>query len=284
MKEIKMKRTVFWGSLFAFFLNYGALNAFATEIKDKIQIVIGTTTGDFAELVKEGLKPALEKKGYRVKLVEFTDYVRPNLALGEGSLDVNIFQHKPYLQQFAKEKNLALTPIAEVPTAPLGLYAGKTKTLAEVKEGSAIGVPNDPTNLARALVILSDLNWVTLSPSIDPLRVTIKDITANPKKLKFAQLEAAQLPRALADLDFAVINGNYATGAGIALTSALSKEKSDAYINVAVVKTSNVNAPFAKEIAAELKSEAFQKFASRKFAGYKFPAYWKAPIGEAEAL
>ncbi|MBC7467638.1 MAG: hypothetical protein H7256_16725, partial [Bdellovibrio sp.] len=147
---------------------------------DATKLTIGATTGDFADMVKESLKPILEKKGYSVKLVEFTDYVTPNLALSDGQLDVNIFQHKPYLEQFAKEKNLKLAAIAQVPTAPLGLYAGKLKTLAAVKNESTIAIPNDATNLSRALTILSDLGWIEVAKNANPLLVSIKDISKNP--------------------------------------------------------------------------------------------------------
>lgn len=246
-------------------------HAYAAE---KTEIIIGTTPGDFADLVKEGLNPELEKKGYKIKLVEFTDYVKPNLALAEGSLDVNIFQHKPYLEDFAKEKKLQLSTIAEVPTAPLGLYAGKSKTLAEVKSGTKVGVPNDPTNLARALVILADLGWIKLSKNVDSLKVSTREIETNIKNIVIVQLEAAQLPRSLSDLDYAVINGNYATNAGIALTSALSREKSNAYINWAVVKDSDLNTTYVKDVAAALKSKAIKDYAKVRFKGYKLPSTW----------
>ncbi|WP_200860198.1 MetQ/NlpA family ABC transporter substrate-binding protein [Pseudobdellovibrio exovorus] len=241
----------------------------------KQNITIGATVGDFADLVKHGLRPQLEKKGYKVKLVEFTDYVTPNLALAEGRLDANIFQHKPYLDQFAKEKGLKLSAVAQVPTAPLGLYAGKLKSLDEVKEESKIAIPNDATNLSRALTILSDLGWVEISKNANPLLVGTKDITKNPKKLKIVLLEAAQLPRALADVDYAVINGNYATSAGMALTSALTQEKSDLYVNWAVVTEKNKDSVFTKDLVEVLNSEELKKYANTKFKGYKFPTSWK---------
>ena len=237
--------------------------------------VIGATVGDFADLVRESLIPALQKRGIPARLVEFTDYVQPNVALAEGSLDLNIFQHKPYLEQFAKERHLALAPVAQVPTAPLGLYGGRLKSLQEVKEGSTVAVPNDPTNLARALTIFADLGWIELPKSIDAFKVTPGDIKENKKKLKIVQLEAAQLPRALADVDYAVINGNYVVSSGLSLTSALAREKSDAYINWAVVRSSDVGTPFAKAVDEVLHSEEFRKYARAKFKGYKFPADWK---------
>jgi len=246
----------------------------AAGVKSKT-IVIGTTVGDFAVLVNEGLKPELEKKGYEVKLVQFTDYVRPNLALAEGALDVNIFQHKPYLDEFSKEKGLKLSVLEPAPTAPLGLYAGQLKSLKDLKDGTSIAVPNDPSNLARALVILSELGWIELKKEISPLRVSLKDIQKNSRNLKIVQLEAAQLPRSLSDVGFAVINGNFATSAGIPVSSALAREKNDNYINYAVVRTNDLNLPFAKDFLESSRSPSFKAFAKKRFNGYKFPSDWK---------
>ena len=246
----------------------------AYDEKNKV-ITIGTTVGDFSILVNQGLKPELEKKGYKIKHVEFTDYVRPNIALSEGALDVNIFQHKPYLDEFAQEKNLQLSILAPVPTAPLGLYPGKLKNLADFKEGESVAIPNDPTNLARALVIFQELGWIKLSKNVNPLKASVKDIEKNLKNIKIVQLEAAQLPRSLTDVDFAVINGNYATASGIAISSAVAREKNDNYINYAVVRSTDLKVGFAKDFADVLRSSTFKTFAKNRFKGYKFPAEWK---------
>lgn len=237
--------------------------------------VIGATVGDFADLSRESLKPLLEKKGFKVRVVEFTDYVQPNIALSEGSLDLNIFQHKPYLDQFAKEKGLSLTPIAQVPTAPLGIYPGKLKQLSEVKNGSTVAMPNDPTNLARALLILADLKWIELPAKFDPFKIAPKDIVKNPKNIKIVQLEAAQIPRATQDVDYAIINGNYVVSSGMSLTSKLMGEKSDAYINWAVVRSKEAQSDFAKAVIEALNSKEFQAYAKNKFKGYKYPSSWK---------
>lgn len=241
----------------------------------KPEIVFGTTVGDFGDMVKLSIKPILEKQGYKVKLVEFTDYVRPNLALAEGSIDVNIFQHKPYLDNFAKEHKLALTPVAQVPTGPLGLYSGKQQALTAVKAGSSVAVPNDPTNQARALVMLADLGWITLKPGIDPLTASERDVEKNLKQIKIVPLEAAQLPRARSDVDFAVVNGNYAVSAGIKFTEALFLEKSYAYVNWVVVRSADVNKPFIKDVTAAYNSAEFKAWAKTRFAGYKLPQTWK---------
>lgn len=207
-------------------------------------------------------------------MVEFSDYVTPNIALSEGQIDVNIFQHKPYLDQFITEKKLQLTAIVQVPTAPLGLYAGQLKSISEVHQKSIIAIPNDPTNLSRALVILSDLGWIEMVKGFNPLLAGLKDISKNPKNLKIVLLEAAQLPRALGDVDFAIINGNYATSSGLSLTSALAREKSDSYINWAVVQEKNIKASSTKDLIEVLNSTAFKNYSKKKFKGYQFPRQW----------
>ncbi|MBW3897978.1 hypothetical protein HHC15_05595 [Neisseria meningitidis] len=240
----------------------------------KKEIVFGTTVGDFGDMVKEHIQPELEKKGYTVKLVEFTDYVRPNLALAEGELDINIFQHKPYLDDFKKEHNLDITEAFQVPTAPLGLYPGKLKSLEEVKDGSTVSAPNDPSNFARALVMLNELGWIKLKDGINPLTASKADIAENLKNIKIVELEAAQLPRSRADVDFAVVNGNYAMSSGMKLTEALFQEPSFAYVNWSAVKTADKDSQWLKDVTEAYNSDAFKAYAHKRFEGYKYPAAW----------
>ncbi|HEZ2350033.1 MetQ/NlpA family ABC transporter substrate-binding protein [Neisseria polysaccharea] len=240
----------------------------------KKEIVFGTTVGDFGDMVKDQIQPALEKKGYTVKLVEFTDYVRPNLALAEGELDINIFQHKPYLDDFKKEHNLDITEAFQVPTAPLGLYPGKLKSLEEVKDGSTVSAPNDPSNFARALVMLNELGWIKLKDGINPLTASKADIAENLKNIKIVELEAAQLPRSRADVDFAVVNGNYAISSGMKLTEALFQEPSFAYVNWSAVKTADKDSQWLKDVTEAYNSDAFKAYAHKRFEGYKYPAAW----------
>lgn len=244
------------------------------QAADKKEVVFGATVGDFSDIITESVKPQLEQKGYTVKLIQFTDYVQPNIALAEGRLDANLFQHKPYLAQFIGQKGLKLSPLVTVPTAPLGLYAGKKKTLEEVGQGSTVAVPNDPTNLARALLILKDLGWIEIPDNVDAFTVSSKDISQNPKGIKIVQLEAAQLPRAVQDVDYAVINGNYVVSSGLKLTSALAREKSTAYLNWVVVRSDEKDSQFAKDVTAALQSPEFKAYANKKFEGYKFPEGW----------
>ncbi|HEZ5509504.1 TPA: hypothetical protein WIZ18_001138 [Neisseria meningitidis] len=249
-------------------------SAAADNGAEKKEIVFGTTVGDFGDMVKEHIQPELEKKGYTVKLVEFTDYVRPNLALAEGELDINVFQHKPYLDDFKKEHNLDITEVFQVPTAPLGLYPGKLKSLEEVKDGSTVSAPNDPSNFARVLVMLDELGWIKLKDGINPLTASKADIAENLKNIKIVELEAAQLPRSRADVDFTVVNGNYAISSGMKLTEALFQEPSFAYVNWSAVKTADKDSQWLKDVTEAYNSDAFKAYAHKRFEGYKSPAAW----------
>lgn len=244
---------------------------------DHSKIIIGTTEGDFADMVRNQVKGSLEAQGYEVELVTFTDYVRPNIALADGDLDINIFQHKPYLDTFKAENNLDLVEIFQVPTAPLGIYSGKKMTLEEAYKGMSVSAPNDPSNFARALVMMDDLGWITLKDNIDPLTASKTDIKDNSKyDIKIVELEAAQLPRARDEVDFAIINGNYATDAGIELTEALFQEPSFAYVNWSAIKSGDLNKKWVKDITEAYNSDTFKKYANDTFPGYKYPKIWLA--------
>lgn len=241
---------------------------------DKTTIVIGTTEGDFADMVRNQVKADLEAQGYTVELKTFTDYVRPNLALADGDLDINVFQHKPYLDTFKTENNLDLVEVFQVPTAPLGIYTGKKTSLEQAYDGMSVSAPNDPSNFARALVMMDDLGWITLKDNIDPLTASKADIASNPMNINIVELEAAQLPRARDEVDFAVINGNYATDAGIKLTDALYQETSFAYVNWSAIKTADKDAKWVKDVTNAYNSDSFKQYAHKTFPGYKYPAIW----------
>jgi D-methionine transport system substrate-binding protein len=254
-----------------------ALTASFAHAKDPKEITIGTSAGPYADQIKLGIKPILEKQGYKVKLVEFNDYIQPNFALAEGSLDANVFQHIVYLKKFALEHKLALTDLITIPTAPIAIYSKKHKTLDDVKEGTTVGLPNDPTNQARALVLLDQLGWIKLRASFDPVRASEKDIAVNTKKIKLLPLEAAQLPRSLGDTDYSFINGNYALASGLKLTDALVAEKiSPNYINLVAIRTADKDKQFAKDLAAAYRSREFLDVTNKHFAGYSKPDYQQA--------
>ena len=231
----------------------------------------------------------LEKQGYKVTLTEFPDYVTPNKALAEGAIDINIFQHKPYLDAFKAEHNLDLVEVFQVPTAPLGLYPGKLTKLDEVKNGSTVAVPDDPSNFARALVMLDNLGWLKLKDNIDPLKASKADIAENIKNIKLVEMEAANLPRSRQDVDFAIVNGNYAMSSGMKLTETLFQEPSFAYVNWSAVRASDKDSKWVKDVTDAYNSDEFKNYARQKFVGYKYPAAWgenaaASAVAEASAV
>jgi D-methionine transport system substrate-binding protein len=243
----------------------------------KKDLVIGATAGPYADQVKLGIKPLLEAKGYKVKVVEFNDYIQPNFALAQGDLDANAFQHVVYLTKFASENKLALTELIKVPTAPIAVYSRKHKSLTEVKEGSTVALPNDPTNAARALVVLEQIGWLKLREGYDPIRASEKDVAVNIKKIRLIPLEAAQLPRSLDDTDFSFVNGNFALASGLKLTEALALEKtSPTYQNLVAVRTADKDAPWVKDIADAYRSREFLAITETRFAGFVRTDYQQA--------
>ncbi len=223
------------------------------------QIVFGVAPGPYGDMVKLAIQPELEKKGYGVELMEFSDYVQPNIALGNGEINVNLFQHTVYLENFAKEHKLELSPVISVPTASMGVFSRKYKKLDELPDGATVTLPNDVPNLARALRFLVQVKLITLKPDIDLTKASERDIAENPKKLVFTPAEAAQLPRTLDSADIAIINGNFAISAGLKLSDAVAKEKLDeSYKNVIAVKTTDKEAQFVKDIEQIVKSLEFR--------------------------
>lgn len=235
----------------------------------KKELVIGATAGPYSDQVKLGIKPLLESKGYSVKVVEFNDYIQPNFALAQGDLDANVFQHVVYLTKFSTENKLALSELIKVPTAPIAVYSHKHKSLAEVKEGSTVALPNDPTNAARALVVLEQIGWLKLREGYDPIRASEKDVAVNLKKIKLIPLEAAQLPRSLDDTDFSFVNGNFALASGLKLTEALALEKtSPTYQNLVAIRTVDKGAPWVKDLADAYRSHEFLVTTETRFPGF----------------
>lgn len=220
----------------------------------------------------------LAQAGIKLEVVEFTDYVQPNMVTESGEVDANYFQHQDYLNNFNEENGTHLVSVAEIHYEPLGLYPGKTKSIDELADGAKISVPNDTSNEARALQLLAAQGLIELDPDAG-LTATKNDITSNPKNLEIVEMEAAQLPRTLADVDMAVINGNYATQAGFSSAKdALSAESADSeaaqiYPNVLVVKEGRENDPAILALAAALKSEAVRSFIDETYGGAVVPLF-----------
>lgn len=238
-------------------------------------ITIGVTPVPHKEIVEE-IKPDLEAEGYTVKIVEFTDYVTPNTSLAEGELDANYFQTVAYLDETNEGKGLDLTYTKGIHLEPLGVYSSTIKSLDELKEGATVAVPNDPSNEARSLRVLEGAGLIKLK---EGELVTPKDITENPKNLKFEELEAAQLPRVLEEVGIAVINGNYALEAGLnPAENALyledaTKEASKKYHNVLAVKKGNEDSEKIKALTKALTSDKVKKFIEDKYNGSVIPTF-----------
>ncbi|MBS1230147.1 MAG: sfbA [Proteobacteria bacterium] len=221
-------------------------------------IVFGVAPGPYGDLIKQAIAPGLEKKGYKVVLKEFSDYVQPNLALANGATDANLFQHGVYLEKFSADKGLKLSPLIRVPTAGLGLYSNKIKSIDELKKGDVITLSNDPTNLARGLRFLAKIDLLTIKKDISPTQASEKDIDQNPRGLVFKPLEAAQLPRTLDTAAGALVNGNFAIAAGLDLNKALKLEVLDENLkNLIAVKTADLDKPFVKDIKSVVESDEF---------------------------
>ncbi|MEL3970923.1 MetQ/NlpA family ABC transporter substrate-binding protein [Rossellomorea oryzaecorticis] len=244
--------------------------------EDKKEITIGATSGPYSDMVTKAIKPGLEEKGYTVEVKEFSDYIQPNNALAQGDLDANLFQHKIYMETFAKQHGMELSEVIVVPTAPMGIYSNKFDSLENIKEGSAIAIPNDPTNAARAFQILVDAELITLKEGTDPLTVSEKDIDKNVKNLQFKPIEAAQLPRAVESVDLSAVPGNYALAAKMDLLDALQLENMpDQYRNRVVMNTKDVDSQLAKDIKAVVEAEEFEKVIDEEFKGFGKPEWMK---------
>ena len=223
-------------------------------------------------------KEVLAEQGIDLEVVEFSDYVQPNLVTESGEVDANYFQHKPYLDNFNKEKGTHLVSVEGIHFEPFGLYPGKTKELKDLQDGATVAVPNDATNEARALLLLQDAGLIKLKDPKD-INATPKDITSNPKNLKFKELEAAVVPTVIKDVDIAALNGNYAIQAGFDPTKdTLATEKADGlaaktYQNILVVKEGNENTAKTKELKKALKSDEVRDYINKNYKGAVVPVF-----------
>jgi D-methionine transport system substrate-binding protein len=241
---------------------------FASGSKEEVNnnvIKIGATPEPHSVMLNL-VKDELEAQGYDLQIIEFTDYVTPNEALASGEIDANFFQHLPYLESYNSEHNGNLVSAGGIHIEPIVLYSNKAKTLNDIPEGGVIAVPNDPTNEGRSLLLLQSAGLITLKDGAG-LEATPFDIKDNPKNLKFEEIEAASLPRVLADVDAAVINGNYAIPAGlIASRDGLFIEGSDSpYVNVVAVLEGVENEPKIKALVKALHGQVITDYVAEKY-------------------
>ena len=237
------------------------------------EISVAATAVPHAELL-EFVKPALAKEGVELKIKVFTDYVQPNVQVAEGRLDANFFQHQPYLDEFNASRGTALVSIAGVHVEPFGAYSSKIKKLDELSEGAQVVIPNDATNGGRALLLLQKAGVIKLKDGAG-ITATVKDIAENPKGIKVRELEAATLPRVLAQVDLALINTNYALEAGLNPTKdALVIEGADSpYVNILVTTAEKKDNADLQKLAKALTSPEVKAFIAKKYQGAVLPAF-----------
>jgi D-methionine transport system substrate-binding protein len=224
--------------------------------------------------ILEAVLPILQRQGVSVKIIYFSDYVQPNLALASGDLDANYFQHVPFMENFNRTHGTNIISAGKVHIEPLGIYAGREKSLASLRDGAAVSIPNDPVNSGRALMLLQTAGLIHLKTGT-ALGATVRDIDASPKHIQIHELEAAQLPRSLPDVDIAVINMNYALATGLdPLKDALLLENGDSpYANVVSTVPSKANDPRIRLLLSALQSSAAREFIDQKYKGAVIPAF-----------
>ncbi|MHA6259722.1 MetQ/NlpA family ABC transporter substrate-binding protein [Sporosarcina sp. CAU 1771] len=243
---------------------------------DTKELTFGATPGPYSDMLSKAIIPELEKKGYKIKVQEFSDYVQPNNALNSGSNDANLFQHIVYLENFSKENDMELSDLISVPTAPLGIYSNKYESLDDIEDGAKITIPNDPVNAARTLLTLQELGLIEIDGSVDPIKSSEKDVTVNHKNLVFQPIEAGQLPRSVESTDLAAVPGNFAIAADMNLLDALALENMpDQFRNVVAVRTEDKDSQLAKDIIAVVESPEFEKVIDEQFEGFGKPGWMK---------
>jgi len=247
----------------------------AAEPGTLLKVKVGASPVPHAEIlayIRDNLAAAA---GLEIEIVEFTDYVQPNLALNDGLLDANFFQHLPYLEDFNAERGTDLVSVANVHIEPLGIYSRTLKDLAAVSDGAVVLIPNDATNGGRALNLLAANGLITLKPEAG-FKATLDDILTNPKNLKITELEAAQLVRSLEDASLAVINGNYALEGGLTPAKdalALESSQDNPYVNILAVKRGNEQNPGILKLISLLNSPEVKKYIESHYAGSVLPAF-----------
>lgn len=239
-------------------------------------IIVGASPAPHAEILRAA-EDVLAQKGYKLQIMEYVDYIQPNLALESGDLDANYFQHLPYLESFNEENGTNLVSAAAIHYEPFGIYAGKTASLDELADKAVVAVPNDTSNEARALLLLEAQGLIKLKEGAD-LTVTKNDIVENPKNLELYEMEAAQIPRIIDDVDIAVINGNYAIDAGFKVADALAVEDAESiaattYGNVIAVRAGDENNEAVKALVEALQSDEVKEFMETTYEGAVVPLF-----------
>ncbi|WP_392559623.1 MetQ/NlpA family ABC transporter substrate-binding protein [Orbus mooreae] len=245
-----------------------------TDPQQKTIITVGTSPGPYSELFLTAIKPILEKEGYSIKAVDFSNLRLADIALNDGDIDVNVDQHTAYYQDFNTNTNGDLISITQIPTVPAGLYAGQKTSLSAVAQGDKVAIPQDPSNAARAYALLQKAGWITLKPGTEITKATANDIANNKYGIDIIEMDSATIPRSLADLAYAVIPGSVAYAAGVDINGNLLQEDLlEHLILVATVKATNKYTPWAKAIVAAYHSDEFKQYLQQHNQNH----YWFVP-------
>ena len=229
--------------------------------KEKKNITVGVSAGPYNELFSDAIQPILEKQGYTIEPMDFSELAQSNVATTEGIIDFTVSQHTAYAENYNKEKGTELTPIVHIPTVPAGMFSNKYTSLEEVKEGQIVAIPNDPSNAARAFRLLVKAGWIKIDESANQAILTKNDVTENSYNLNITEMNSAQIPRALDDVDFAVIPGSIVYASKLDYTkSLLSEDVSEELELVVVVDKKNTDSKWAEDIVAAYKSEEFKNY------------------------
>lgn len=245
---------------------------------DDTTITVAAVPTPHAAILNDAVAPLLEKQGYTLEVKEFTDYVQPNTVTEEGEVDANYFQHGPYLENFNEKNGTHLVSVAAVHFEPMAIFPGKTAALDDLKEGAVVAVPNDATNEARALLLLEAAGLIEVDDEAG-VTATTNDITSNPLKLEFEELEAANVPNVLQDVDIAVINGNYALAADLSVSKdslqveAEDSKAAETYANLLVVKEGSEDSDKIKALAEALNSDEVRDYINKTYDGSVLPVF-----------
>jgi len=254
-----------------------------TEAAERKNLKLGVVPGPYGDMFMETIQPLLAQLGYTTELVYYDDFIRPNFALANKEIDLNMFQHHRYLNSFKFENDLDLTAIAEIPTASMGVFSKRYKSIDDLEEGITVSIPDDSTNLSRALKVLDAAKIIVLNPSIDMARATQNDIVHNPYKVVFTPVEAHYLVKSLELCNLSVINGNFAISGGLNLSEALYNEVlTESYINVIAVRTEDLSEQFVKDIIYAVRSREYVDVivdADGKYVGFQRPRYFFGVMG-----
>ena len=251
--------------LFTLGLSAGCGPQNSTKVEKVLKV--GVTAGPHAEIM-DVVKKVAEKDGLKIQVVEFNDYIQPNVALSQGDIDVNSFQHGPYLDNIIKDRKYDLISVAKTVIFPMAIYSTKIKNIADLPQGAIVAVPNDPTNGGRALLLLEKVNLIKLKPGAG-LKAAVTDIIENPKNITIKELDAAQIPRSLADVNIAAINTNYAVTAGLVPTKdAIAIEDINSpYANILVVNAKDKDDPSVQKLITAYHSAEVKAFIQEHFKG-----------------